>query len=255
MQNQLSQFIVDVAKQWMGVVQDINYRTLNDPYTAIEFIEGGKFFGDAEGDFQDIDGNPLNRALAVEKLIFAASLSGIWETGLPGEHATPVIILSEDVPHDGSGCESFKPQDFETDCSSDPCDVYENDDAFNSGFVCDGENALWLVGVEQDIDSICIEPCQNSPTGCEVSCTPNGVSVRPLQGIDALGDFSLTVEEVAINARRAWEKNGKKNGWRGVDMLAGATRDEYESLLSLDLKQFAGVSPRATRATTSVKGR
>lgn len=241
-QNQISQFIVETAKQWMQVVQDLNYGVLNNPYTAIEFIEDGKFFGDSEGDYMDVNGNPLNRSAAVEKMIFAAALSGIWETGLPGEHPAPVVILSDDVPQDGSGCESFKPQDAEVDCSSNACNVEERDDAFTSGFACDGDKALWLVGVEQAIESHCYEPCISSPTGCAVSCRPKGVTVKPLHGIEGLPDFNLGVEEVAINARRSWERNGKNNGWRGVDMFAEISKDDYAGLLTLDLKESAGVS-------------
>lgn len=139
----------------MQVAQDLNYGILNNPYNAVEFIEGGKFFGDASGDYFDVTGNPLNRSMAVEKMIFAAALSGIWETGLPGEHPSPVIILSDDVPQGGSGCESYKPQDVEVDCDSNACNVEERDDAFSTGFACDGDKALWLVGVENAIESIC----------------------------------------------------------------------------------------------------
>lgn len=63
-----------------------------------------------------------------------------------------------------------------------------------------------------------------------------------MHGIEGLGDFNLGVEEVAINARRSWERNGKKNGWRGVDMFGDISQDDYAGLLTLDLKESVGVS-------------
>lgn len=89
----MSQFIVETAKQWMQVVQDLNYGVLNDPYTAIEFIEGGKFFGDASGDYLDVTGNPLNRSMAVEKNDLrrrAFRNLGHWSAwGTPGSRRHP----------------------------------------------------------------------------------------------------------------------------------------------------------------------
>lgn len=240
----MSSTVIETAKTWLGLISAVNEVILNDFKTAIQFIDGGVFFGEAEGDFEDSSGKPLDRGVAVEKMIYAASLSAVWQTGLPGEHPSPVIVLPDGIPQDGEGCISYRPADFVFEDCQDGlnCEVLDNEDAFASGFVCDGDAPLWLVGVEQPDDADCWAPCFGAPMTCPQDCTPQPVKFSPLFGIETLPDFGLTVEEAAINARLSWELHGKINNGRNLDLFGDVDETNYESLVSLDLRRAPGVS-------------
>lgn len=179
--------MVDTARSWGKAIQDAAKNILNDPDNAFAFIDQGKFFpGDTPAD-------PVEAGEYVEKSMLAAALSAVWVTGDPSKHAPPVIVTSDGVPQDGSGCDSYKPEDW------DEGDLTFEDDVLDGARACVGDTAYWLMGARQGgNEGTCLVPGTSFPS----QCPDKGILLEPLYNIDKLGDFGLSLDEVVGKSTR-----------------------------------------------------
>lgn len=139
--------MVETAKGWLTAVRDTARGVLNDPDNTFTFIDQGKFFpGDSPND-------PVDAMAFMEKNFLAAALSAVWVTGDPNEHSPPVIVTSDGVPQDGTGCESWDPESFEYDGDGNAADLNFNDDVLSGALTCIGDTAYWLMGARIDKDA------------------------------------------------------------------------------------------------------
>ena len=92
-------------------------------------------------------GAPLDGERAIKKVLLAASLSFVWWSGDPTKHAPPVIVHSDGVPGGESGCESWRPKDYEYDgdVGGKESKVTFNDDVLDGALTCIDGTAYWLV--------------------------------------------------------------------------------------------------------------
>lgn len=243
--------------RWLRITTDLNYAILNDPTNAFQFIDEGKFLGDKSGDYLGISNQPLDRAETVEKMILYGALSAVWQSGLPGEYPSPVVVLSDNVPWDEDGCESFRPEDFEVEgCNGvENCDIVAEEGAFESGRACydDDQKALWLVGVMKDEKNDCTGSCLGSES-CSINCPEESVTFSKLYGIDSLGDFGLSASDAALNAHLGWERNGNANGYSASQFYEDVAADfAYEDLVSADVTKTPGVSHHGSISIVAIE--
>lgn len=95
-------------------------------------MDEGKLFGG------DIIAEPVSAAHSMEKLLFSTLMEGVWTTGI--EFSYPVIVLPDEIPQDGTGCEGYSPVDVDIPGDGNvKLSVERTPEPWLEGFVCDNE--------------------------------------------------------------------------------------------------------------------
>ena len=171
----------------MHAVTDVNRGILNDPDNTFDFIDQGKFFPG------EVPGDPVDATAAVAKALLASALSAVWLTGDPTKHSPPMILTSDGMPQDGTGCESYSPDVWSYAGKGGLSKTDFRDNVMDGALTCIDDKPYWLMGARIDLEA---EGCKLPITGLPAACVINTVRFDPLYNLDKIGQFNLTKEEV-----------------------------------------------------------